>query len=162
MEHTLRISELSNQTDCAVETIRFYEREGLLPAPSRTAGNFRLYGRRHVERLSFIRHCRYLDMTLDEIRRLLSFCDAPQESCHEVNALLDEHIGHVSGRIAELRRLEKRLKELRRLCERAQEAKHCGILQGLAASGVSSGTGGRRRSHVRGAHRAGHPRRNHG
>lgn len=160
MESILRISELSERTGCAIETIRFYEREGLLPEPSRTAGNFRLYGRGHVERLSFIRHCRYLDMTLDEIRRLLSFCDAPQESCHEVNALLDEHIGHVAERIAELQRLQKHLKELRRLCERPQEAERCGILQGLAASGASSGTGGRRRSHVRGAHRVGHQHKN--
>lgn len=162
MEHMFKISELSKQTGCVIETVRFYEREGLLPEPSRTSGNFRLYGRKHVGRLLFIRHCRYLDMTLDEIRRLLRFCDSPQESCHEVNELLEEHIEHVSERIVELQRLEKRLKELRRLCARAREAKHCGILQELATPGGSSGTGGRRRSHVRGAHRVGRQLKNHG
>ena len=152
VERILKISKLSEEADCAIETIRYYEREGLLPEPVRTAGNYRIYSARHVERLRFIRHCRYLDMTLDEIRRLLRFCDAPRQSCHEVNELLDEHIGHVGQRIAELQKLEKRLRELRRLCRETSAAKDCGILQGLASSGGRSGNKGPRRSHVRGAH----------
>ena len=74
----------------------------------------------------FIRHCRLLNMTLDEIRKLLQFRDAPEQSCGEVSALLDEHIGYVAARIAEL-------KALRRLCDQAQEAKNCGILNELAS-----------------------------
>jgi len=66
-----------------VETIRYYEREGLLPVPARTGGNYRLYGTQHVERLRFIRNCRSLDMTHDEIRTLLAFRDGAMraESC---------------------------------------------------------------------------------
>ena len=64
----MKIGELATLTGCPVETIRYYEREGLLPAPSRSAGNYRQYDTAHVERLSFIRHCRSLDMTQEEIR----------------------------------------------------------------------------------------------
>jgi Cd(II)/Pb(II)-responsive transcriptional regulator len=117
-----------------VETIRYYEREGLLPHPARTAGNYRIYGDPHAERLSMIRHCRSLDMTLDEIRLLLRFCDSPEENCAKVNGLLDEHIGHVATRILELKALEKQLKALRNQCHQAQAAKDCGILQTLAES----------------------------
>jgi DNA-binding transcriptional MerR regulator len=93
----MKIGELANLTQTQVETIRYYEREGLLPETARTGGNYRIYGDAHAARLSFIRHCRGLDMTLDEIRILLHFKDAPSENCGEVNALLDEHIGHVAA-----------------------------------------------------------------
>lgn len=158
MEHTFRISELSEQADCAIETIRFYERDGLLPTPRRTSGNYRMYDSKHVERLLFIRHCRYLDMTLDEIRQLLKFCDAPRESCHEVNTLLDEHITHVGERIVELQTLQRRLKELRRLCQQASAARDCGILQELASSAGPSAAKRPRRSHVHGTHNRVHRR----
>lgn len=115
----MKIGELATATSTQIETIRYYEREGLLPNPDRTAGNFRIYDHAHAERLSFIRHCRGLDMTLDEIRQLLHFKDAPQENCGEVNALLDAHIGHVAARIRELRALEKELKALRECCHEA-------------------------------------------
>lgn len=91
-----------------------------------------MYGKSHVNRLQFIRNCRSLDMTLDEIRRLLTFHDAPEEDCGEVNLLLDEHIGHVAGRISELKKLQRQLKELRTLCRETQAAKDCAILQSLA------------------------------
>ena len=99
---TLKIGELAVRASCPVETIRYYEREALLPAPVRSNGNYRLYGKAHVERLSFIRHCRSLDMTLEEIRTLLRFRDSPQENCDGANQLLDQHIGHVAARIADL------------------------------------------------------------
>ncbi len=130
----MKIGELARRTNTPVETIRYYEREGLLPEPARTAGNYRIYSEPHGERLQMIRHCRSLDMTLDEIRRLLQFCDAPEENCSEVNALLDEHIDHVATRIAELKALQKQLKELRSQCQQARLAKDCGILQTLATS----------------------------
>ena len=109
----MKIGDLSKLTQTSVETIRYYEREGLLPEPSRTDGNYRIYGEAHAERLAFIRHCRGLDMTLDEIRQLLRFKDDPASDCGDVNALLDAHIGHVADRIRELRALEKQLKSLR-------------------------------------------------
>lgn len=131
-EQNLKISELANATGIQVETIRFYEREGLLPLPPRTSGNYRVYDAGHVERLAFIRHCRSLDMTLDEIRVLLRLKDAPQADCGEVNELLDEHIGHVAARIRELRELEKQLKQLRQQCAIPRDTAHCGILREIA------------------------------
>ena len=127
----MKIGELALRTGCGIETIRYYEREGLLPKPGRTSGNFRRYGQDHAELLSFIRHCRSLDMALNEIRILLGFRSAPGENCGEVDALLDTHIGHVAERIAELRNLEGQLRALRHKCGGERPAEHCGILQGL-------------------------------
>src|SRR5215472_8967921 len=80
----MTIGELARTTGCGIETIRYYEHEGLLPKPGRTSGNFRRYGQEHAELLSFIRHCRSLDMALHEIRILLGFRSAPYENCGEV------------------------------------------------------------------------------
>lgn len=137
----MKISQLAKQASCRVQTIRFYEHEGLLPAPARTASNYRLYTTAHVERLRFIRHCRSLDMTLEEIRQLLKLRDSPRESCADVNALLDEHIAHVARRIDELGALETHLKDLRRLCGTARRAQNCAILKELA--GTPASTSGR-------------------
>jgi Cd(II)/Pb(II)-responsive transcriptional regulator len=127
----MKIGELAAAARTPVETIRYYEREGLLPQAPRSDGNYRIYRPEHVERLAFVRHCRSLDMTLDEIRVLLRFKDSPQSGCGEVNALLDEHIGHVAARIRELRQLEKQLKALREQCGDPRDAAHCGILNEL-------------------------------
>lgn len=145
-----KIGDLAKRTGCQVETVRFYEKEGLLPEPSRSEGNFRLYDEEHIERLRFIRHCRSLDMALNEIRALLKFHDAPENNCGEVNILLDEHIGHVASRIAELKSLERQLKNLRSLCRSTQAAKDCGILQSL--SGEMSGPPTKLGTHGRGRH----------
>jgi Cd(II)/Pb(II)-responsive transcriptional regulator len=147
----MKIGELSAATNTPIETIRFYEREHLLPAAARTAGNYRIYGPPHAERLRFIRHCRSLDMALDEIRVLLRFKDAPHEHCGQVNALLDDHIGHVAERIAELKVLAKQLKLLREQCQEAQAAQDCGILQELSSNAPSSRARGTRQ-HVHGTH----------
>lgn len=128
----VKIGELSAASSTPVETIRYYEREGLLPRPARSAGNFRLYAPAHLQRLQFIRHCRGLDMSLDEVRTLLRLKDEPGADCRDVNALLDAHIGHVSHRIRELRALERQLKELRQRCGEARPTPQCGILAGLA------------------------------
>lgn len=128
----MRIGELSAATGTPVETIRFYEREGLLPAPGRSSGNYRIYGDDHVARLAFIRHCRSLDMALDEVRVLLRFKDAPQGDCAQVNQVLDEHIGHVARRIRELKALEKQLRALRAQCQAPDGPGACGILEGLS------------------------------
>jgi DNA-binding transcriptional MerR regulator len=88
----VRIGDLSAATGTPVETICFYEHERLLPPARRAENNYRIYTTSHVERLAFIRQCRNLDMTLDEVRALLALRDTPSEDCGEVNALLDEHI----------------------------------------------------------------------
>ena len=131
MEQYFRIGELASRSGCIVETVRFYEKEGLLPAHTRTAGNYRLYTEADVKRLSFIRHCRSLDMTLEEIRSLLTFQDTPESDCGEVNQVLDKHIIHVAQRIAELKGLQKQLKELRSFCSTTKASKDCKILQEL-------------------------------
>jgi len=146
----MKIGDLSAASATPVETIRYYEREGLLPAPGRTQGNFRVYEASHRERLQFIRYCRGLDMSLGEIRALLHFKDAPSGACGDVDALLDEHIGHVSRRIRELRALERQLKDLRQRCSAAREADHCGILAGLEEA--SQGSSGNLSADVHGSH----------
>jgi Cd(II)/Pb(II)-responsive transcriptional regulator len=147
----MKIGELASNTDTPVQTIRFYEQEGLLPKPARSAANYRVYTEVHAERLAFIRRCRNLDMALDEIRELLRFKDKPERDCTNVNGLLDEHIEHVSQRIRELRSLERELRSIRARCEKPGEGRKCGILGGLEeSSGRTSKTPARR--HVRGTH----------
>ncbi|MDD2053479.1 Cd(II)/Pb(II)-responsive transcriptional regulator [Pseudomonas putida] len=131
----MKIGELAKLTDCQVETIRYYEREGLLPEPARSDGNYRLYTQAHVERLTFIRNCRSLDMTLEEIRSLLSLRDSPQDQCESVNALVDEHIQHVKARIDGLLVLQAQLLDLRQRCGEGPDIEQCGILQRLEVSG---------------------------
>lgn len=128
----MKIGELAQATGTPVATIRYYERERLLAAPARTEANYRVYEAAHVQRLGFIRHCRSLDMTLDEIRQLLAFRDAPDEDCGAVNDLLDEHIGHVATRIRELKQLETQLRDLRAACAEQGDPAHCGILTELS------------------------------
>ena len=88
-----------------MDTIRYYERQGLLPAPARSGNNWRHYGSAHAKRLAFIRQGRGLGMSLQEIKTLLRCLDAPCGDCGEVNRMVDEHIRHISQRIRELRQL---------------------------------------------------------
>ncbi|MBU6491605.1 MAG: Cd(II)/Pb(II)-responsive transcriptional regulator [Burkholderiales bacterium] len=129
----MKIGELAHVAQCTVETVRYYEKEGLLPAPARTAANYRSYGSAHIDRLRFIRNCRALNMTHEEIRALLGFMDQPAGDCGAVNQLLDEHIAHVDVRIAELSQLKRQLSELRQRCRSEQSVDACGILHGLAS-----------------------------
>ncbi len=130
----MKIGELAACTGCAVETIRYYEREGLLPEPARSSGNYRLYAEPHVERLRFIRHCRTLDMTLDEIRILLDYHDHPRQPCNAVNGLIDQHLAHVEARIEQLQALREALASLRSRCSGETDSSQCGILSALVGS----------------------------
>jgi Cd(II)/Pb(II)-responsive transcriptional regulator len=124
----MKIGELAAQTDCDVQTVRFYEREGLLEAPDRDASGYRRYAVRHLERMRFIRHCRSLDIPLTEVRQLLAFAAAPDESCAEVDALLDGHIAQVQQKRKALAALERQLVSLRKRCD--GDASHtCAILE---------------------------------
>ncbi|MBP6483663.1 MAG: Cd(II)/Pb(II)-responsive transcriptional regulator [Rhodoferax sp.] len=129
----MKIGALAQVAQTTVETVRYYEKEGLLPAASRTVGNFRVYGAAHLERLRFIRNCRALDMSHTEIRTLLGLADEPSAGCGAVNAVLDQHMGHVDERIRELMHLKKQLTLLRQRCQTERAVDHCGILRGLAA-----------------------------
>lgn len=134
----MKIGELAAASSTPIETIRYYEREALLPAPPRTEGNFRLYESSHLERLRFIRHCRGLDMSLDEIRVLLRVRDGQTDDCGDVDALLDEHIAHVAGRIKDLKALARQLDDLRKRCCTPQSPDRCGILSGLEEGSLGS------------------------
>jgi len=129
----MKIGELAQRTGCLVETIRYYERVGLLAPPDRGANNYRSYGQVHAERLGFIRHCRALDMTLDEIRKLLDLRDYPEQNCAEVNALLDRHIAEVRNRMTALSILEGQLGQLRSKCNVTDSTGACAILSALSS-----------------------------
>jgi Cd(II)/Pb(II)-responsive transcriptional regulator len=135
---SMKIGELAKIAHCTTETIRFYEKEGLLPEAERTEANYRSYTAKHVERLRFIRNCRALDMTHDEIRALLRLTDAPADGCGSINALIDEHIAHVDTRIEELKQLKVQLTTLREQCHGEQAVEDCGIVQGLNEMDVSA------------------------
>lgn len=130
----MKIGELASATGVQIPTIRFYEREGLLPPAARTGGNYRCYHDSHVQRLAFVRHCRSLDMNLDDVRVLLKFKDHQRAPCDEVNELLDKHILQLAKRIEELKSLEGQLIALRAQCCAGQLAERCGILDGLTAA----------------------------
>ncbi|WP_418321232.1 Cd(II)/Pb(II)-responsive transcriptional regulator [Piscinibacter sakaiensis] len=147
----MKIGSLAEATQTPVETIRFYEREGLLPPPARADNNYRIYMPAHVERLAFVRQCRSLDMTLDEIRALIELRESPAKDCSDINALLDEHIGHVSQRIKELRALEKELRALQARCTSPHPVSECGILDGLDRAASSPSTVAKQ-GHVHGSH----------
>jgi len=127
----MKIGELAKLTEVLVETIRYYEQEKLLMEPARTSGNYRNYGPEHLERLVFIRHCRSLDITHDEIRDLLRFQDAPNENCGKVDLLLDTQIAKVAKKIDHLVGLQKQLTSLRGLCENERAIKDCRIMHKL-------------------------------
>jgi len=128
----MKIGELAARAGCAVETVRYYEREGLLAEPVRSAGNYRIYDERHLERLRFVRNCRSLDMAGEEIRQLLALREQPRQHCAGVNELVEEHIRHVQARIASLKSLEQHLLELRDSCSQQQPVEECAIIRQLS------------------------------
>jgi Cd(II)/Pb(II)-responsive transcriptional regulator len=130
---SLKIGELAARTGCQAETIRYYEQRGLLAAPTRSSGNYRLYGAAHLDRLTFIRRCRGLDMSLDEVQSLLAFQDRPEQPCCGVNDLLDQHIGEIERKMAELKALQGELLRLRSRCTSTVRVSDCEILRDLAA-----------------------------
>ena len=129
----MQIKELARATGVDVETIRYYEKEGLLPAPARHGNGYRNYEHPHLERLSFIRHCRALDMPLADVSRLLGFVDAPLADCSDVDLLVDEQLARVRARLKSMRALEKQLLQLRARCSGTHEG-HCGILDELVSA----------------------------
>ena len=153
MDGAIKIGDLAKATGCPIETIRYWEREGLLTPPARSEGNYRLYGPAHMDQLRFVRNCRSLDMTLDEIRSLLTFRGEPDENCDDVNRLLDEHIGHVAVRIAELKALKQQLIDLRNRCREVKAVASCGIMQTLERATPSAKDKTGADVHVRRTHR---------
>lgn len=139
----MRIGQLAASAGCTVETVRYYEKTGLLPVAARTSGNYRHYDQSDVERLRFIRNCRALDMTQGEIRAFLALMATPADSCGTVNALLDAHIEQIGARISELARLRQQLAALRARCQQERRLDECAILSELAKMNIPH-----RRSHA--------------
>lgn len=145
MHETLSIGELANATDTKVETIRYYERIGLLPKPARTASNYRAYSRSHLARLSFIRRARHLGFSLEQVRALLRLSDDSGRSCAEVDAMARGHRDTVDAKIADLTALRRELDSLIRQCD-GGTIDDCRIIEALSPGDDQGGPGqGRKR-----------------
>jgi len=129
----LPIGRLSKTTGVNIETIRYYERVGLLPAPPRSAGRHRLYDEAHVQRLRFIRRSRELGFSLDDIRALHTLADSGNVACSDTREMTLRHLADVRGKITSLRKLERALKVMTDACQ--PDSQHsCPILDTLNAS----------------------------
>lgn len=128
----ISIGILSKRSGVNVETIRYYERIRLLPAPPRNAGGYRIYASAHADRLKFVRRARDLGLSLDEVRRLLSLADQKSSSCAKVHDLAARHLADIRGRIADLKRMERVLSRLVRACAKG-EPPSCPLLEALAS-----------------------------
>jgi MerR family mercuric resistance operon transcriptional regulator len=130
-EHTIPIGELSRRTGCNIETIRYYERIGILAAPPRR-GRYRSYEPEHVSTLSFVRRSRELGFTLEEVRALLGLAAGGQASCGEARAVAAAHLQDVKARIADLRRMERVLADAVHACDAGDNA-GCPLIDSLYA-----------------------------
>ena len=128
-DHAIQIGELSRRTGCNIETIRYYERIGLMPVPPRK-GRYRSYGGQDVGRLGFVRRARELGFTLGEVRTLLGLAGSGQASCAEVRALAFSHLADVRARIADLTRMERVLAHAVQACEAGMD-RGCPLIQAL-------------------------------
>jgi len=129
----LTIGALSRRTRVNVETIRFYERIGILPKPPRSAGGHRIYGDHELMRLGFVRRGRELGFSLDEVRGLLSLVDGGRYTCAEVKAITLGHLADVRRKIADLRRLERTLADVASKCK-GSKVPDCPVIEALFES----------------------------
>lgn len=113
----MTIGTLSRRSRCKIETIRYYERIGLMPAPARTEGGHRVYGTRELKRLTFIRRGRELEFGLDAVRSLLDLADNGGGNCQEVRAITLAHVHTVRDKIADLQRLAGVLEQTAARCD---------------------------------------------
>ena len=131
-EKRLKRSELARRTGCNLETIRYYEKIGMMPEPPRTASGYRIYDDTHVARLRFILRGRELGFSIEELRGLLSLVDRGTQTCAEVKALTERHLANVRTKIADLRRIEKVLADTAARCS-GEEVPECPVLETLAS-----------------------------
>ena len=127
------IGTLSAETGVNIETIRYYEKIGLIPVPPRTEGRQRVYDRTHLKRLTFIRRGRELGFSLDEIRALLGLVRGGDLSCAEVKALTEQHVADIRRKVKDLKKLERVLSELAARCL-GNSVPDCPILEALSAT----------------------------
>lgn len=112
----LAVGVLAKRTSCKVETIRYYERLGLLRPPGRSPAGYRLYGVDDLKRLAFIRRARSLGFTLDEVRVLLTLADRRRRACAEAQHLAEHHLTDVRAKVAALRVMERVLTRMIARC----------------------------------------------
>ena len=115
-EKTLSIGLLSTQTNCKIETIRYYEKIGIFPKPPRTEGGHRIYSENHLKQLVFIRRGRELGFSLEDIRALLKLIDGGGHTCQQVEAITLHHLGNIHQKILDLKKLEKILTKISSEC----------------------------------------------
>lgn len=127
----MKIGVLSKKSGCSVQTIRYYEKEGLLTFPERSEGNFRLYGDKSLKELEFVKHCRSLDIPLTDIKRLIELKHKPEASCFSVNKLIDQQLELVNKRMKELKALKKELQQMASACGSVSTIEACGIIKSL-------------------------------
>jgi Hg(II)-responsive transcriptional regulator len=128
----LRRSELAERTGCNLETIRYYEKIGILPEPPRTEAGHRVYDETHVARLRFILRGRELGFSIDELRGLLQLVDRGTQTCAEVKAMTEQHLADVRAKIADLKRIEKVLAATAAQCS-GEQVPECPVLEALAS-----------------------------
>lgn len=127
----MKIGEIASTTATNIETVRYYEKIGLLPLPARDAANYRNYGQEHLARLSFIRRARDLGFTLDHVRELLGLADRRDQSCAAVDAIATAHLAEIDRKIADLQALRSELGRLIGDCRQGTVAE-CLIIETLA------------------------------
>lgn len=127
----MKIGELANATATNVETVRYYEKIGLLAPPARTAANYRAYGSDHLARLSFIRRARDLGFTLDAVRELLAMSDDKGQSCDAVDRIARVHLAEIGRKVRDLTALRKELDRVIGSCRHGTVA-DCKIIETLA------------------------------
>ena len=124
------IGALSENTGVKIETIRYYEKSGIMPNPPRSAGGFRMYRDEHLNRLRFIRRCRQLGFSMAEIEGLLGLVDDHGYTCGEVRTTTLEHANMVKQKIRDLKRLEKTLRSIASQCT-GEDVPDCPIIDAL-------------------------------
>ncbi len=134
MNATFRIGDLAKRTGVRVVTIRYYEQAGLLPACERTTGNYRVYAQEHLERLRFVRRCRELGFSLEQIKDMLLLSNAESPTCADVCNIAADHLKEVESKIADLSRLASELRRLRSSCNGKRSSRECRIVAALAQS----------------------------
>ena len=127
---SLTRGRLALRTGCNIETIRYYERVGLLPPPPRSAGGHRLYGEGLVRRLNFVRRSRDLGFSIEEIRELLRLVDGGTYTCREVEKLARDHVREIRRKIADLRKLERVFETMAAQCS-GDAVPDCPIIDAL-------------------------------
>lgn len=128
----MKRGQLARQTGCNLETIRYYEKIGLMPDPPRTASGYRVYDETHVVRLRFILRGRELGFSVEDIRGLLGLVDRGTQTCAEVQDLTERHLKDVRAKIADLRRIEKVLAETAAQCS-GDKVPTCPVLEALTS-----------------------------